>query len=281
MSLFVSSTASACIYALLPEEFFGVFRRIEEAPDAALIVASVSASLALGYRMMGKNTGKNKDVLEGIPKFFNNDDKIDFDAANAKTSSEHTKLNSARKEATSVTRDWILLTPARLGKGKKRIIDNVSYTHNLDAPVAPQVAMHILLQMAAPLHWFISIFGVSSEFAGNNHERKRYFSPPREGTPPKATHEVKKRLFSLREAPRLGWLRAMSVIMAAGFEEIESCPAVFVLFDKLRFSGKRAMIGMLILHVGDGLWAGFGPLYAAAKDKIRKEFNVHERNSTF
>eukprot|EP00972_Heterocapsa_arctica_P067422 9951152-Heterocapsa_arctica.AAC.1 len=66
--------------------------------------------------------------------------------------------------------------------------------------------------------------------------------------------------------------------MAAGFEEIESCPAVFVLFDKVRFSGKRAMIGMLMLHVDDGLWAGHGPLHAAAKDKIRKEFNLHERN---
>eukprot|EP00972_Heterocapsa_arctica_P007308 1066026-Heterocapsa_arctica.AAC.1 len=40
------------------------------------------------------------------------------------------------------------------------------------------------------------------------------------------------------------------------------------------------MIRMLILHVDDGLWAGFGPLYAAAKDKIRKEFNLHERNGT-
>ena len=69
--------------------------------------------------------------------------------------------------------------------------------------------------------------------------------------------------------------------MAAGFEEIESCPAVFVLFDELRLSGKRAMSGMLILHVDDGLWAGHGPLYAAAKDKIRKEFNLHERNGTF
>eukprot|EP00972_Heterocapsa_arctica_P035440 5214755-Heterocapsa_arctica.AAC.1 len=61
--------------------------------------------------------------------------------------------------------------------------------------------------------------------------------------------------------------------MVAGFEEIESCPAVFVLFDK-----KRNLIGMLILHADDGLWAGTGPLYAAAKDKIRKEFNLHERN---
>eukprot|EP00972_Heterocapsa_arctica_P004104 609700-Heterocapsa_arctica.AAC.1 len=61
--------------------------------------------------------------------------------------------------------------------------------------------------MAASLHWFIGIFDISSEFAGN-HERKRYFSPPREGTPPKVTHEVRKRLFSICEAPRLGWLRA-------------------------------------------------------------------------
>eukprot|EP00972_Heterocapsa_arctica_P016250 2398512-Heterocapsa_arctica.AAC.1 len=73
--------------------------------------------------------------------------------------------------------------------------------------------------MAASLNWFIGNFDISSEFADNNHERRR------EGTPPKARHETKKRLFSLCEAPRLEWLRARSVIMAAGFEEIESCPA--------------------------------------------------------
>jgi hypothetical protein len=129
--------------------------------------------------------------------------------------------------------------------------------------------------MAASLNWFIGTFDISSEFAGNNHER-RY-----EGTPPKPRHEAKKRNFNLHEAPRLEWLRARSVVLAAGFEEIESCPAVFVLFSELRICGKRAMIGMLILHVDDGLWAGQGPLYAAAKDKIRKEFNLHERNGTF
>eukprot|EP00972_Heterocapsa_arctica_P092920 13705396-Heterocapsa_arctica.AAC.1 len=36
VSLFVSSTASACIYALLCDKFFAVCRRIEEAADAAL-----------------------------------------------------------------------------------------------------------------------------------------------------------------------------------------------------------------------------------------------------
>eukprot|EP00972_Heterocapsa_arctica_P081612 12029638-Heterocapsa_arctica.AAC.1 len=91
----------------------------------------------------------------------------------------------------------------------------------MDAPVAPQVAMHILLQMAVSLNRFIGNFDISSELAGNNHERRH------EGTPPKARHEAKKRLFSVFEAPRLELLRARSVIMAAGFEEIESCSAVF------------------------------------------------------
>eukprot|EP00972_Heterocapsa_arctica_P090386 13332668-Heterocapsa_arctica.AAC.1 len=46
-------------------------------------------------------------------------------------------------------------------------------------------------------------------------------------------------------------------------------------------SAKRTMIGMLIPHADDDLWAGIGPLYAAAQEKIRKEFNLHERNGTF
>eukprot|EP00972_Heterocapsa_arctica_P073101 10797658-Heterocapsa_arctica.AAC.1 len=65
--------------------------------------------------------------------------------------------------------------------------------------------------------------------------------------------------------------------MAAGFEEIKSCPAVFVLFDK-----KRNMVGLLILHVDDGLWAGQGLQFHAAQDKIRKEFSLtKEKTGTF
>eukprot|EP00972_Heterocapsa_arctica_P066618 9830216-Heterocapsa_arctica.AAC.1 len=44
--------------------------------------------------------------------------------------------------------------------------------------------MHILLAMAASSRWFIGIFDVSSAFlTGNDHERKLYFRPPREGLP--------------------------------------------------------------------------------------------------
>ena len=59
MSLFLSSSASVCVYAMLPDEFIAVLRRIENAADAALFVASVSAILALGYRLKNKKPGKN------------------------------------------------------------------------------------------------------------------------------------------------------------------------------------------------------------------------------
>eukprot|EP00972_Heterocapsa_arctica_P051160 7520655-Heterocapsa_arctica.AAC.1 len=58
---------------------------MEVAADAALVIASVSASLAIGYRMMTENTSKHKDDQGSIPRFLNDDDKIDLDAANAKT----------------------------------------------------------------------------------------------------------------------------------------------------------------------------------------------------
>eukprot|EP00972_Heterocapsa_arctica_P008692 1274821-Heterocapsa_arctica.AAC.1 len=42
------------------------------------------------------------------------------------------------------------------------------------------------------------------------------------------------------------------------------------------------MIGLLILHVDDGLWAGQGLQFHAAQGKIRKEFNLtKEKNGTF
>eukprot|EP00972_Heterocapsa_arctica_P090297 13320351-Heterocapsa_arctica.AAC.1 len=50
-----------------------------------LVIAYVSASLVIGYRTMAKNTSKNKEDRGSIPKLLNDDDKIDLDAANAKT----------------------------------------------------------------------------------------------------------------------------------------------------------------------------------------------------
>ena len=80
----------------------------------------------------------------------------------------------------------------------------------VDAPVAPQVAMHLVFAIAASKRWTVGTFDVSSAFlTGNDHERQLYFRPPKEGlpgVPDGSLIQVKKGLFGLREAPRLWWL---------------------------------------------------------------------------
>ena len=148
----------------------------------------------------------------------------------------------------------------------------------VDAPVAPQVAMHLVLAIAASKRWTVGTFDVSSAFlTGNDHERQLYFRPPKEGlpgVPDGSLIQVKNGLFGLREAPRLWWLRARTVIFEAGFTEVKACPATFALHDD-----NGHIIGALILHVDDGLWTGTGSRFKSAHGCVRRAFKaLNEKN---
>lgn len=148
-----------------------------------------------------------------------------------------------------------------------------------DAPTVPQLGLMLVLTVAASNKWKIESFDVSAAFLrGDALEEELYFRPPKEGLPgvPKgALIRALKGVFGLRIAPRLWWKKARADIIAAGFQELSLLPGVFLLRDKDQ-SGKEILVGLLVLHVDDGMHAGKGPKYDKAMEEIRKTFEVTE-----
>ena len=59
-------------------------------------------------------------------------------------------------------------------------------------------------------------------------------------------------------------------MLEAGFQELKSAPGTFVVREKS--SGTCA--GMLCVHVDDGIWAGQGPEFTTAQNKLRKLISI-------
>ena len=120
-----------------------------------------------------------------------------------------------------------------------------------DAPTCPQMAFHLLLSYTVRRKWKLGTFDCKTAFlTGKGHDRDIYCYPPKEGLPgvePGSLLKIVKGAYGLREAPRLWYLRAKEVLMQAGFEEMQTAKACFLLRDpKTRITN-----GMLVLHVDD------------------------------
>ena len=68
--------------------------------------------------------------------------------------------------------------------------------------------------------------------------------------------------YGLREAPRLWYLKAREILLEAGFEELQTAKACFVLYDRTQET--LVNVGMLVLHVDDACFSGEGPLWEKA-----------------
>jgi len=143
-----------------------------------------------------------------------------------------------------------------------------------DAPVAPQPCLHLLLSLAASRRWALGSFDVKDAFlSGKVNSRELYVRPPREGIKglqQGVLIQLVKGVFGLKESPRLWWLQLRDAVLEAGFQELKSAPGTFVACEKS--SGTCA--GMLCVHVDDGIWAGRGPEFTTAQNKLRKLISI-------
>ena len=76
--------------------------------------------------------------------------------------------------------------------------------------------------------------------------------------------------FGLQESQRLWWLGFYDIALSIGFEPIRGCAATFV----FRHEGK--FVGMMVIHVDDGKWAGFGEAFLEAQAKMRKLLKIRK-----
>ena len=107
---------------------------------------------------------------------------------------------------------------------------------------------------------------------GKAHDREIYCRPPKEGLPgvvPGSLIKIIKGAYGLREAPRLWYLRARDILLEAGFHELQTAKACFVLHDE-----KGENKGMLVLHVDDACFSGEGPEWEKAMAHLRSKFTI-------
>ena len=145
-----------------------------------------------------------------------------------------------------------------------------------DAPTCPQLAFHMLCSQAVLRKRKLGTFDCKTAFlTGKEHDRDIYCRPPKEGLPgikPGSLLKLVKGAYGLREAPRLWYLKAREVMADAGFEEMQTAKACFVLFDR---SGPEPInVGMLVLHVDDACYAGEGPIFEKAMKYVRSKFTI-------
>ena len=116
--------------------------------------------------------------------------------------------------------------------------------------------------------WKWKTFDCKSAFlTGKQTDRELYVKPPKEGlngVPWGSLIKLIKGAYGLREAPRLWYLRIKELIEKAGFEELRTAKACFVLRDYSK-SG-NPLIGMLILHVDDACYGGTGAIFRQAME---------------
>jgi hypothetical protein len=239
-----------------------------------------------------KPSMESKKGRELDPAKFSREEKEAFDIADKEQRLKHLRTGAVEvvplkksKEILKNSREPVVTGYARFvrtskGKGDGELkassrmvlpghrIDSSSY--RTDSPTVSQVALHLVLFLAASSRWLIGSFDVSSAFlTGKMMARTLYFRQPREGlpgVPQGCLIKALKGLFGIPEAPRLWWLRALEVIAEAGFEAVRACAGLFVLRDAGR------LVGILALHVDDALWAGSGKRYEKARQHIRHIF---------
>ena len=155
-----------------------------------------------------------------------------------------------------------------------------------DAPVAPQFALYILLSMVALCGWTLGTFDVADAFlSGENNSRRLYVRPPREGipgVPDGSLLELVKGVFGLKESPRLWWLKLQKTVLDCGFTAVRGVPGVFLFKEPAKGQSTGQVVGMLVVHVDDGCWAGTGPHFERAQTKLRKGLAIgKEASGTF
>jgi hypothetical protein len=131
----------------------------------------------------------------------------------------------------------------------------------------------VALSIAAHYGWHLWSFDVEAAFlTGKEMKREMIFRPPREGLDGLAHGSLiraKKGLFGVPEAPRLWYLRLLEVAVEAGWERVPAWPCVLI----VRSPG-GGLEGILVIHVDDGLFAGWGKFFERAKKALLANLKV-------
>eukprot|EP00971_Amphidinium_carterae_P240809 4780568-Amphidinium_carterae.1 len=117
-----------------------------------------------------------------------------------------------------------------------------------ESPTAPQMSPYFLLSIAVQSDWHVSSFDVANAFlSGQETARLLYVQPPKN-----SEH------LGLTGRHLLKMRRMLLPVWSAGGEPREHSEllATFLLFEEGHAGGNQKLVGILSLHVDDGIWAG-------------------------
>ena len=264
-------------------------RQAEEDLQAAVSTQVPDDNDVLALELKPTKTGQKGKELD--PRKFNKLERKLFQKSSAENWQTHLDHQAVKviypDEAKLIPKERVFCIPSRFvhtwkdGARSRWVIpghldpdaDNKAAGPRTDAPVVSQVALYTLLFIAARLQLDLGTFDIGSAFlTGKPNSRRLFVRPPREGlpgVPDGSLIELLKGVFGLKEAPRLWWLHFEQVLREAGFHPLRSATGVFVL------RGSRGeLVGVLAVHVDDGIWAGVGEIFRRAQTYVRKKLNM-------
>ena len=199
-------------------------------------------------------------------------DKIPKEAQVVTTRWVHTDKNAI---ARSSGRKVPLLAKSRLVvQGHKEL-----GTFRSDSPTASLLAFNLVCSTAASKKWKLYAGDAPNAYLqGDPFQRLLVLRPPHPLPDENLAGKLliaKSGIYGTRDAGRGFWLKLQRRIHAAGWISHPLEPALFGLHDG------DTLVGIMITHVDDLLYAGAGPVYEKAMNAIKKEFKLKENTGTF
>ena len=173
---------------------------------------------------------------------------------------------SVRWVVTSKKVDGLLKTKARL---VARGFEEDSSQFRTDSPTCMRESIRIMLSLAASFGWEISSMDIKAAFLqGKLIDREVYLKPPKEAGVSNKLWKLRKVVYGLSDASRIWYLRVI--------EELKKLNVSVSKYDKALFHLKKgkSLIGIMMVHVDDFLWAGSREFAELVIDPLKKVLKV-------
>ena len=148
-----------------------------------------------------------------------------------------------------------------------------------DSPTASLLAFNLVCSVAASMHWKLFAGDAPNAYLqGDPLQRLLVLRPPHPLPDESLQGKLliaKSGIYGTRDAGRGFWLKLQRQIHAAGWITNPLEPAYFTLYDE------GNLVGVMITHVDDLLYAGAGPVYEKAMNAIKADFKLKENTGTF
>ena len=138
-----------------------------------------------------------------------------------------------------------------------------------DSPTCSKSCLRLVMVTAACYGWKLNSMDVASAFLqGNAIERDVFVRPPRDVCAPDKVWKLKRCLYGLNDAPRAWYNKVTEELIKLGAVRSKVDNAMFMWFDEGR------LIGHLVSHVDDFIFAGVDRWREEVIGEIRRKFNI-------